>query len=49
MDHYKASLRSPATANPRGLGVEEREQAAYQTMFGTPMPSSSADAPVEAM
>jgi len=48
MDNYKAALRSPYMANPDGLGFEEREQTLYQTMFGTPMPSSSADAPVEA-
>jgi len=46
--NFKAALRSPATPNPSGLGVAAREQVVYQEMFGTPMPSSSADAPVEA-
>jgi len=45
-ENFKAMFRSPTALNPHG--VEEREQLLYQKMFGTPMPSSSADAPVEA-
>jgi len=45
LESYKAAL--PASS-PGGLGLEERVQNKYKSMFGTPMPSSSADEPVEA-
>jgi len=46
MDTYTATIRSAAAPNPRGQ--DRVLQTVYQGIFGTQMPSSSADEPVEA-